>query len=393
MFLSTTASKSRHRRHRCTSNAHLLHLLVLTHVQVFVAFLVSALLTWCTTVGYLLLQPRQKPKRHNPIDELWTKHVCLRVQARVPNADRWSECLYRVTFALSDQQLVTGIAILVAGFKLLGEGTITAYHFSIVRDLAFFSSNAHLLSLLALWSAFGSKQRQDKPGGRRHVPFVTKWRFLCMFAVWCLLLAATWTTAYREWDNWASCPARCIPRGGKNLGGTPLGWAIATTYFLILQYGAYALVLGEKTLGRATYLRGRIRGFNDVAERRLEAHVVLLNIYKVGRFVAVGWRFLFFSEFFDVLETLAWFAANCYWVVGDRRAAEQVFGDSADGIKQRAKENEWGFGQIVPLLLLMLPVMAFVETWRGECYCVALANLAYPGFRDEQRKGRGTTGA
>jgi hypothetical protein len=77
------------------------------------------------------------------------------------NADVWSERFYRVTFSLSDQLLVTGIAILTAGLKMLGQGTVTAYHFSIIRDLAFFSSNAHLLSLLVPWISFGSVRKHQ----------------------------------------------------------------------------------------------------------------------------------------------------------------------------------------------------------------------------------------
>lgn len=122
----------------------------LTRLQVLVAFFVSALFTWISTFLCLLLEPREKPKRKNPIDEWWTKHICLPAREVVPQADLLSECFYRVTWSLSDQQLVTGIAILVASFKLFNEGAITAYHFTIARDLAFFSSNSHLLSLLAL---------------------------------------------------------------------------------------------------------------------------------------------------------------------------------------------------------------------------------------------------
>ncbi|KAF2031541.1 hypothetical protein EK21DRAFT_110911 [Setomelanomma holmii] len=136
-------------------------------IGVMVAFLFSALLAWLTTVGHIILESRHKAKRKNPIDEVWTKYICLPVQKKVvSDADVWSECFYRVTFTLSDQQLVTGITILTAGLKLYAGGTITAYHFSIVWDLAFFSSNAHLLSLLALWTSFGSVRKQQPSGGQ-----------------------------------------------------------------------------------------------------------------------------------------------------------------------------------------------------------------------------------
>jgi hypothetical protein len=116
----------------------------------------------------------------------------------------YANCFYQVTIAISDQQLVTGIAVFVAGLKMYAQDAISVYHFSVVRELSFFSSNSHLLSLLALWSTFFSERKQLKASGsRRHfpAPLVTKWRFSCMFVLFVLLLVATWKTAYQQWDN------------------------------------------------------------------------------------------------------------------------------------------------------------------------------------------------
>jgi hypothetical protein len=212
----------------------------------------------------------------------------------VPYADVWSECFYSVTFSLSDQQLVTGIAILTAGIKMLAQGTVTAYHFSIVRDLAFFSSNAHLLSLLVLWTSFGSICKHHKRTGARTrflVTFVTKWRFFCMAVFFGLLMAATWMSAYRDWDEWADCPARCIPKGIQNIGGVPMAWAIATTYFMVTQYSSYAMQLGEKIMGRATVFRKRTRDVDKGVRTRLKDRPILLKVYNLLRAVLVGWRF------------------------------------------------------------------------------------------------------
>jgi hypothetical protein len=315
------------------------------------------------------------------VDEWWTKHICLPVQERIPHPELWSECFYRVTMTLSDQQLVTGIAILAASFKLLNEGTITAYHFTIARDLAFFSSNAHLLSLLALWSFWGSERKTSRLTGfqrRFPVPFVTKWRFFCMLVFLGLLMAATWHTAYGLWDDWASCPARCIPKGRNNMGGEPLAWAIASTYFLVTQYTSYAMALGERILGRAEALRTRTRKVDDAVEERLKEIPVVLLMYKGVRGLAVVWRFYNFSEFFELLEMMAWFLANCYWVSQNREAAKDVFGNSTRGKKERAREDEWGFGQIVPVLLLMLPLMTFFSTYHGKVVTHVLTHADIP---------------
>jgi hypothetical protein len=336
---------------------------------VLIAFLVSALLAWITTFCYLILQPRDKEKRHNPVDEWWTKNICLPVRQHVRQPELWAECFFRVTFTLSDQQLVTGIAILVASFKLLREGKITAYHFGVARDLAFFSSNAHLLSLLALWTSLGSERKSlNRTGVRRRflVPFVTKLRFFCMLIVMGLLMAATWQSSYRLWDDWANCPARCIPTGKRDLGGQPLKWAIASTYFLVTQYSFYAMNIGEKILGRAENLRARTRRANKKVELSLKNYRVILILYRRLCNIAMGWRYYNFSEFIELLEMMAWFCANCYWVSQNRALAKDIFGNTESGRKELAKESEWGFGQIVPVLLLMLPIMTFIGTYHGK---------------------------
>jgi hypothetical protein len=213
------------------------------------------------------------------VDEWWTKNICLPVQQYVRRPELWAECFFRVTFTLSDQQLVTGIALLVASFKLPGEGEITAYHFGVARDLAFFSSNVHLLSLLVLWTSLGSERKSLKRTGERRrlpVPFVTKWRLVCMLVVMGFLMAATWQSAHRLWDDWANCPARCIPTGRNNLGGQPLKWAIASTYFLVTQYSFYAMSIGEKILGRAETFRACTRRAHEKVESSLKNHRVIL---------------------------------------------------------------------------------------------------------------------
>jgi hypothetical protein len=321
------------------------------------------------TLGYLLLKPREKQRRRNPIDEWWTKTICVRTRGSVPNPDVWAECFYRVTFSLSDQQLVTGIAILTAAFRLRAQGSITALHFSIVRDLAFFSSAAHILSLLALWSSMGkwrNKHERKENGRRLPLPLVTIWRFICMLTFFGLLLAAIWITAFSLWDDWAGCPVRCIPKGTKNLSGVPFQWAVASTCFLVTEYTTYLMLFSEQILGPFQDLRTKCHTQSESAQDRLADYPRGSMIYRVCRKVALWARYLYFSELWDLTTVMAWSATNCVFVAQNRALSERVFGPSVEGRKERGKEDELGFGQIVPLLLLMLPVMTFISTYQGE---------------------------
>lgn len=55
---------------------------------------------------------------------------------------RRQDALRRFVLALSDQQLVTGLAILIAGY--IKRCSMSQYHFNIVKALAWFSSTIHL---------------------------------------------------------------------------------------------------------------------------------------------------------------------------------------------------------------------------------------------------------
>lgn len=55
--------------------------------------------------------------------------------------------------AMSDQQLVTGLAILISGFSQLHEGLLY-YHWQVITDLAWFSSATHMSSLICLEQYF-----------------------------------------------------------------------------------------------------------------------------------------------------------------------------------------------------------------------------------------------
>jgi hypothetical protein len=80
---------------------------------------------------------------------------------------------------------------------------------------------------------------------------------------------------------------------------------------------------------------------------------------------------------------MGWFIVNFYFVAETRYAVGDVYGHSLVGLQERAKEDEWGFGQIAPLLLLMLPAMTFMMTWHGECVFLGGCMLAYTAYRDD----------
>lgn len=71
--------------------------------------------------------------------------------------NRWSYALEIVIIGLSDQQIITGLSIIVGGLTQLGWG-LESYHFHTIASLAWFSTITHLLTLTILRDEVRSKR-------------------------------------------------------------------------------------------------------------------------------------------------------------------------------------------------------------------------------------------
>jgi len=87
--------------------------------------------------------------------------------------ERRSKGIEKLILALSDQQLVAGLAILIAAY--IGRCSMTLYHFYIVVSFAWFSSTVHLSTLAVLRVYLINHPR------------VRDWRFATMLSVYGLL--------------------------------------------------------------------------------------------------------------------------------------------------------------------------------------------------------------
>jgi hypothetical protein len=104
-----------------------------------------------------------------------------------PTRLQFSRALRQAILALSDQQIVTGIAILGAGFQGLRLGGIDSYHFQTVIYLAWMSSSVHLSALSILAPIL--KER----------PALRIWRLTGMFVLLILLVVALIPTTSNDW--------------------------------------------------------------------------------------------------------------------------------------------------------------------------------------------------
>ncbi|MCJ1383547.1 hypothetical protein MMC17_006661 [Xylographa soralifera] len=110
--------------------------------------------------------------------------------------DQRREALKKFILTLSDQQLVTGIAILVACFANWCRTSV--YELNMVVSLAWFSSATHLATLDVLQDYF------------QHNRVVRNWRMIGMVAIVLLLIAGLLLTGFYTNNNEFSAPLQCL---------------------------------------------------------------------------------------------------------------------------------------------------------------------------------------
>ena len=107
----------------------------------------------------------------------------------------WTEALQNAVLAFSDQQIVTGIAILVSAYVQISCG-LQVYHWKVAVDLALFSSITHLTTLTCLRDYFRKRKS------------LRTMRLIFMGTIGLMLSVALGTTGHEV--NAVSLPAWCL---------------------------------------------------------------------------------------------------------------------------------------------------------------------------------------
>jgi len=165
-----------------------------------------------------------------------------------------------IILGLSDQQLVTGLAILITGYTK--HCALTSRHFWIVFDLAFFSSVTHLASLPALREYLTEHHR------------FRDLRVFLMLANYVMLLVAAVLT-FRNYDERTrNCPIQCTFEQvrTKRFGASPIYTVQMVLLTLVFFWQLLMLYMKPDTwkVRHNIIVKGRIddAGFN--AQRILE---------------------------------------------------------------------------------------------------------------------------
>jgi hypothetical protein len=309
-----------------------------------------------------------------------------------------TKTLERFILALSDQQLVTGLAVLIAG--LVKCCTLSYWEFLIVVSLAWFSSTTHLSTLVVLRNYFHNHKT------------VRNWRVAGMLFMLVLLFFSILVQVALPPNYEISAPMECVFMNMAS--GLALDPGYMVPVILVFLFFAYANQLvklfsvdRQKTVfsilrksiinvcimvfGRVSSRKWRVK-YSAIVKERLANRPGIQRRKMLQRFIdrtpkQQKWIILearLISIFALLSEASAAYLDSFMWQI-----VWLIFG-LAFGISQIV-QNRWislppldgsdsrmDFGQIVPLLLLTLPMLAAGEAYYGEHFFLQVLPIIYP---------------
>jgi len=292
--------------------------------------------------------------------------------------------LEKFVLAQSDLQLVTGIAILVAGFS--NPCSTDMYHFEIVAALAWFSCCTHLVTLQLL-----------KDYLRKHT-IVRNLKVTVMLMLLVLLLVAQ-TLGYANVD--LTYPAACSWAQLANLDPIScllifemvLFWTFAYGTAIFRLYLETSEVVAHNIIWVLHRLKPNLKNEAKKEPTAIDPRKDTVACSTTARIATKGLDIQpmpFWKTTFKEPSSVGWLK-NPVRDIGilfsaQREMRQSFLSDIVSlyflnslgmigvvmarwhanrSVTVKGNEDEMGFGQIVPLLLLALPILAVIEVYNG----------------------------
>ncbi|WQF80805.1 hypothetical protein CDEST_05819 [Colletotrichum destructivum] len=319
-----TASVSCQRYFRCNLTLHPNP--DISGIGVITAFLVSAyfvlgLVLWAYWYGVL---PQYVVRRSD-------RRLFLARQKQPYHRGR--RMLEEVLLIFSDQQLLTGLGILIAGYTQMGYFDLSKYNWNTVIYLAWLSSTVHLMSLSVL------HERLKRNHASRLV------RVGAIALVFALLVGALVPTGSSAWYKLSGAiPVRCFWDASRSFSGTEMRLSQN----------------GDSLLSFLTLISAfvwKLCQFFD-GSRKQAKYKIIASFYV--SFVAL-------MELLDsFMMTIGMLACALAWgtvqLLSFRHGPKEDHGMGMGSTTvDLDAEREMGFGQMLPLLLLTQPLLAVLE--------------------------------
>ena len=293
--------------------------------------------------------------------------------SRILNKKHRRNRLERFILTLSDQQLVTGLGILIAGFSTLC--TRQVYHFKIISALAWFSSTTHL-STLAVLRVYFMNHRS-----------LRAWRVVAMACIFVLLILTLVITILPLKPE---AQTLCVFSSWKSPGDRPGALSRMLEVILILIYliityryrilGLYPIATAQ---GLTSWLLGREpKGLPSLEEAMISAcFSKSAQEIAIHRRVRYRQRLAYFVESqkqchtstkelmylnTELLQSFLLEILTIFFGLVFGISQVVVYRSLAHPSQFVGNENTLGFGQLVALLLIMLPIMTAGEIYNGR---------------------------
>lgn len=306
-----------------------------------------------------------------------------------PRSSAWKHAVSRFILSLSDQQLVTGLAILVAGVS--NQKTLTFWEFRVALSLAWFSTTSHLATLDALRTYLESKPiiRHMRVFGMTVVLFLLLYVFIlnlfpffssgkhetvlvqCVFhpeilpmvisipvfeilvnTIPLLVVVFGYYVRISElyWGHWIPPFAskllfeRKVPLPLKNLEGQDPAGCTRPRFLVADLLEARQASARARRLGNIAQTRLQISTDPSQRLNRLHLHTIGALLLGPGSF---------FSSLASIAFSLSYGIAQ---LVAFRWTGAPLLQEDAVSM---------GFGQIMAIFLLVLPPLAAIESYYG----------------------------
>lgn len=353
---------------------------ILTATQVILGFSITAYLTVALLIfHYITVYNPQRvgsggQEYENPVDRGILEFVRQRIIAWSPRR-RFEYAMEKSVLILSDTQLVTGLAILISGYSQLSCG-ITAYHWQIIVFVAWFSSFTFLSAMAFLEGYFQTNH------SLRII------RVCFMFILGGLQIVALLPTGSQNWLDlygegggfYPSLSAQCyfeqLTMASFTSGG-PRIWSMILSVLVVgISYIHSGVRLFDSTAAFSrryfrtvpgTYLKGLLYFLERKADQRALGAAIWTLPYLLSFFAFSSAR-----AFYDLAESMLleiiWLSFAIAWgtikVWATRASAQYTYDGNHYGYSITALgEDSWSFGQTLPLVLLLLPILSMAQSY------------------------------
>lgn len=293
--------------------------------------------------------------------------------------ERRVEAITRILLGFSDQQLVTGLGILIA--TIANSANVTVYELRIIYNLAYLSAVTHLVTLIALPLYF----YEHSPVRNFRAIGIFVFIVLISFVQVVLLLAGDSDDPESGGVN-EGRPILCIANGHDRrsslsfvdfLNETYILWLLITSYV----ESTYMLFLDPRKLHTHSIWVYKIWTSLHPFNRQLPGKEILLHNVNLQHAVMISPEVLEWSQPKRRHRRLWWNGFSGWNITQYRHSflmffstltyflnlgVSEMISIQGKDIKTTNDSRKMGFGQVVPIVLLVVPLLAATEIYDGK---------------------------